>query len=250
MKNISITDTILKFTYSCYGCFNKSEYMINISMDFSRAFDTVDHDILCAKLERCGVRGTMNEWFKSYLGGRSQVVDINGVVSHPSDVICSVPQGSILGPLCFLVYINDMHRCANLDFVHFADDSTVFSVDSSLPALVDRVNAGLAKIDTWLCANHLSLNVAKSSFSIFTNRPIDILPTLTVRNQNLSFVKNMKFLGILVDDRLSFAKHISSICSKISGSLAVIRKLSRIVPSDVIRSLYLSLVYPHVTYWH
>jgi len=248
LKHRSTTDAILSFTDNCYNCLNNSEYMINICIDFSRAFDTVDHDILCQKLEYCGFRGTMNRWFRSYLEGRSQVVDINGSISRPSSIRCSVPQGSILGPLCFLIYINDMNRCADLNFIHFADDSTVFAAASSLPVLVDRVNAGLVGIDTWLCANRLSLNISKSFFSIFTNRPIDRLPQLTIRNQSLTHVKSMKFLGILIDDRLSFSQQITSVCSKVSRSLAVIRKLSRMVPICVLRNLYLSLVYPHVTY--
>jgi len=173
LKNKSTTDAILRFTDCCYSNFNRKEFLISVFLDFSRAFDTIDHVILCRKLEQYGVRGSMNSLFKSYLGGRLQYVDIGGSSSRSSEISCSVPQGSILGPLLFLIYINDMHRCTNLSIVHFADDSTVFVGDPCLRSLEQRVNRELNSIDRWLCANRLSLNVKKSSFTIYTNNPIN-----------------------------------------------------------------------------
>ena len=167
-QNNSPTDAILKFTDLCYSNFNNKEYLISVFLDFSRAFDTVVHSILCDKLEKCGIRGFMSSWFRSYLEGRTQYVVLNGKASPSANITCSVPhQGSILGPLCFLIYINDMNRCSRLNIVHFADDSTVFSSNMDLDALTVSVNSELDKIDHWLRANKLSLNVKKSSFTIY-----------------------------------------------------------------------------------
>ena len=110
LRGRSTTDAILKFTDCCYNSLNSRNYVAAIYLDFTRAFDTIDHDVLCRKLEACGVRGTMNEWFRSYLGGRSQFVDVQGNTSSVTPITGSVPQGSILGPLCFLIYVNDMNR--------------------------------------------------------------------------------------------------------------------------------------------
>ena len=242
------TQAILKFTDQCYSCLNKGHYLASVFLDFSKAFDTVVHSILCKKLEKYGIRGNMNKWFQSYLKDRTQFVEVNGVPSRPSTISCSVPQGSILGPLCFLIYINDMHKSSTLNMVHFADDSTAFTTSPDLQNLTLNINSQLENISNWLCANKLSLNVTKSSFTIFTNKPVGVIPTIKIRNLPIAHVKSTKFLGINLDNKLNFGTHISSVCSKISKSLAVIRKLSRIVPLKVLKTLYTSLTVPHVIY--
>ena len=189
----STTDAILKFNDICYASLNNENYLISVFLDFSRAFDTVVHIILCGKLEKCGVRGGINRWFRSYLTGRSQYVDVNGECSAPVAVTYSVPQGSILGPLCFLIYINDMYCCTNLNIIHFADDGTAFSVNPSLDAVVGNINNELFKLDNWLCANKLSLNVVKSSYAIYTNKPVNSFPPIKIRNVPLTHVNRVKF---------------------------------------------------------
>ena len=125
LKNKSTTDAILKFSDCCYANFNDKNFLISVFLDFSRAFDTIDHDIMCRKLERCGVRGSMNEWFKSYFRGRSQYVEVAGTRSSLVNIRCSVPQGSILGPLCFLVYIKDMNRSSDpVSYTHLRAHET------------------------------------------------------------------------------------------------------------------------------
>ena len=244
----STTDAILKFTDHCYSSLNKGQYLTSVFLDFSKAFDTVVHSILCRKLEKYGIRGTSNKWFQSYLKNRTQFVEINDVQSPLSSINCSVPQGSILGPLCFLIYINDMHKCTNLNMVHFADDSTAFAMGSDLQRLTLNINTQLENIYTWLCANKLSLNISKSSFSIYTNKRVDTLPIIKISNLPITYVNNVKFLGIHIDNNLNFAKHISNICSKVAKSLAIIKKLSRLVPRKVLKTLYNSLIIPHIIY--
>ena len=135
-----------------------------------------------------------------------------------------------------------------MNFVHFADDSTVFASGSSLPSLANYVNTELVKVDNWLCANKLSLHILKSSFSVFSGRALADVPVIKIRGQDLAYVHSVKFLGIQIDDRLAFSDHIAVVCGKVSRSLAVMRKLSDLVPASVMRNLYLCLVYPYIIY--
>ena len=141
-----------------------------------------------------------------------------------------------------------MHRCTNLKCLHFADDTTAFARDNTIEELSSTVNSELAKIDEWLCANRLSLNVSKSAVAIYTNKPINDPPVIKIRNILLKLECSVKFLGITLDNKLSFSDHISEVCNKVSKSIAVMSKLSHFVPASVIRKLYMSLVYPYVTY--
>ena len=140
-------------------------------MDFSKAFDTVNHEILMSKLQHNGIRGVMLSWFKSYLRNRKQYVSIKNFSSSISNITLGVPQGSVLGPVFFLLYINDMHRSSDqLRFVHFADDTAVFASDSDINGVHASVNRKLVGVDNWLKTNRLSLNVSKSSYMIISNQ--------------------------------------------------------------------------------
>ena len=180
-------------------------FSCGIFIDLKKAFDTVDHSILSHKLNHYGVRGIINTWFSSYLSKRSQSTQIGSTVSNKEEIVCGVPQGSVLGPLLFLIYVNDIYRCSQIfDFYLFADDTNLLYSDKDLRDLETVVNEELIKVGDWLDANKLSLNTSKSNFAIFhpyQNKP-DCKIQLKIYNKGL---KNsvpleqktfVKYLGI------------------------------------------------------
>ena len=136
-----------------------------------KAFDTVDHQILLAKLNHYGICGVLNDWFKSYLSNRHQYVSINGYESGLAAINCGVPQGSVLGPLLFLLYINDLNQAIKSCKVHhFADDTNLLFLSNSIKKLNKQVNADLKHLFNWLNANNISLNVKKTEMVIFKSK--------------------------------------------------------------------------------
>ena len=144
------------------------DYPCGIFLDFSKAFDTVNHNILLSKLEFYGIRGVVKDLFTSYLRNRMQMMSLVSVNSDIQTVCCGVPQGSVLGPLLFLIYINDFHNCSELlDFHLFADDASLFFKHKDINILESEINSELANVHIWLSANQLSLNIEKSNLSFF-----------------------------------------------------------------------------------
>ncbi len=143
-------------------------YCSGILLDLCKAFDTVNHQILLTKLEYYSIQGVSNDWFASYLSNRRQFVSLSGINSDYQTITCGVPQGSVLGPLLFLSYINDLSKCSNiLEFHLFADDTNLFLNNSNILNLETDLNTELEKVSQWLYANKLSLNFGKTSFVVF-----------------------------------------------------------------------------------
>ena len=244
MAIISLTDKITK-------AMENGEFCLGVFIDFRKAFDTVDHSILLDKLYYYGIRGVAHTWISSYLTDRQQFVEFNGARSSTLKVNCGVPQGSNLGPLLFLIYINDLAFVSpKLFAVLFADDSNFFCTDSNLPKLFETVNQELISIVDWLNANRMSLNVEKTNFMIFhpKGKKIHYKENIKILGSNISEVTSTKFLGVIMDSNLTWKLHIDYVCSKISKNIGIIKKARRVFDKDTLLTLYYSFIYPYLNY--
>ena len=223
-----------------------------IFIDLSKAFDTIDHSILLSKLNHYGIRGIPNHWFRSYLSNRKQFTNYKDANSLFLDILCGVPQGSILGPLLFLIYINDLSNATSLNLLSFADDTTVYLSGSDMKIMSDIANDELAKLSDYFCANKLCFNVDKTQLSIFgPNQNMVRFQNFKVKlnNKEISMVVNpVKFLGIFIDQHLNWKYHIAKVSSKISRATYCINRLKHLIPKASLVSLYYSLIHCHLTY--
>ena len=214
---ISLTETIRRnLDNKKYGC--------GVFIDLQKAFDTVSHKILLSKLEHYGIRGNALRWFQSYLANRTQIVSICGKDSYPLGITCGVLQGSVLGPLLFLLFINDLPNVSkHLKFYLFADDTNLYYDSETLDDVIKKVNKGLKHIKRWLDANKLSLNISKTSFIIFHSSvalvPADI--SIKMGKNQFSRVKYIKFLGVLLDEHLDGKYHIAELSKKLAKTCSI-----------------------------
>ena len=244
----STGDAVLEFLDRVYELLNGGKLLMPVYLDFSKAFDTVNHNILLQKIERYGIRGLSNNWFRSYLLNRKQYVSIGDSNSKINTISMGVPQGSILGPALFLMYINDMSQCSELDFIHFADDTTVVASDDTESGLFVKVNRGLSHIDKWLSVNRLSLNIKKTKYMIITNKALLNRSKLKIRNKKIKKIDCIKFLGVMMDDKLNFDRHALHICGRVARAVGIINRISHHLAFSQIISLYYSIIYPHLIY--
>ena len=229
---------------------DRGDCVIGVFLDFSKAFDTVDHKILLQKLKIYGIKNVPLQWFESYLSERTQYVTYNSVKSTREKVNCGVPQGSILGPLLFLLYINDLSSVSEYCYsVLFADDTNVFISGENIDVLCSRLNEELECIREWLCCNKLSLNVSKTHYMIFTPRN-KIVHDIDVKIHGVSVerVYATKFLGVIIDSKLTWKPHVEYICQKLSKCAGIIAKARRKLHRSSLITLYYSFAYPYLIY--
>ena len=230
---------------------DEKEIVLGVFLDFSKAFDTINHKILFSKLNHYGIRGVALDWIQSYLNNRSQFVCFNDVNSSYSNITCGVPQGSILGPLLFLIYINNLSNISTLLFtILFADDTNIFLQSKNIDDLVKQMNLELSKIVMWLEVNRLSLNIKKTHFMIFAtgNHSIhkynEINQDIEINNYPIDRVHSTKFLGVYIDSKFNWSEHIKYIRGKLSKSIGIICKATTLLNRSTLVTLYIFLCCP------
>ena len=230
---------------------DKGQVPLGIFLDLSKAFDTLDHKIMIKKLEFYGVSDSPGKLLESYLSNRKQYVVFDDINSQVLDIKTGVPQGSILGPLLFLIYINDIVKSSNFfKFILFADDTTIIApININNKETASIINMELDKIITWLKHNKLSLNISKTKFCIFHKVQHKIsIPEIQIENTVISYSKVIDFLGFRLDDNLNWNDHLEKLSCKLSRTLGIINKLKYVLPRNVLLQLYNSLFLPHVNY--
>ena len=229
----------------------KRQSVVGVFVDLSKAFDTLNHDILLNKLYQYGIRGSLYTWIKSYLTNRKQFVCYKDLNSICKPVVCGVPQGSILGPLLFLLYINDIVNVSNkVNMILFADDTNVFMSGENTDEIIQSINVELEKIHQWLCLNKLSLNVTKTQYIVFNVRRNCSPPSkhVYIDNKIVSQVYSTLFLGVKLDSKLLWNEHIQMIKNKISKNIGIILKVKHLFHVSTLRTLYFSFIHPYLTY--
>jgi hypothetical protein len=234
--------------------FEKSQYLLGIFIDLSKAFDTVDHYILLQKLKYYGIKGTALKWLRSYLTNRKQfVISNDGYQNNYLDIVCGVPQGSILGPLLFLIYINDLNKASNLISIMYADDTNLFLSSSNIYELFTTMNKELKHISNWFKCNKLTLNINKTKWTLFhsyakkrllpTNLPQLYIDEIEIKNDPVT-----KFLGVYLDENISWNKHINYVSTKISKNIGILYKARNYLNKNCLSQLYYSFIHSYINY--
>jgi hypothetical protein len=236
---------------------NENKFTLAIFIDLTKAFDTCDTEILLHKLNHYGFRGISNVWFENYLSGRKQYTSIRGVNSSLKELSCGVPQGSILGPILFILLINDLPYASDFFSLLYADDTTLTMSDADLIKLFKLANLELAKLADWFKANRLTLNISKTKFILFRNKTqgVDFSNLhLNIDNEEIERIgfgckeESFKFVGIHLDEYLTFDHHVKYVRGKVAGAVFALSKLRNLLPKHIKYTVYNSLFRSHIEF--
>ena len=263
----STLDPLIQILNYIAESFNQNKFVVAVFLDLSKAFDLVNHKILLDKLKKIGLDEISLKWFNSYLSNRKMFTSVNNVLSSNYKLLSrSVPQGSILGPLLFLIFINDLPLSINLDSFLFADDTTALTSGHDIQITGNFVNAELQKLGLWLRSNELCINTNKTKVMVFSNKKnVADFPFIFNSNDlnspedanlikpleritNLSSVPAIKMLGVYLDEFLSFDYHCKKVCNKINSAMFFISSARNVLSSKALMKLYYALVHPHILY--
>ena len=248
----STNHTLINITENIREALDKGKYACGVFVDFQKAFDTVNHEILLGKLHHYGICGLPYNWFKSYLYNREQYVSVLGFDSNKLIMKHGVPQGSVLGPLLFLIYINDLHRSISTSTTyHFADDTNLLTIGESFHSIESKLNKDLKGLYKWLLANKISLNATKTELVIF-RKPSVLTPSLKLKINGTRIYPSpsIKYLGVLIDEFLNGEAHCKQLHAKLNRSKGMIAKARHFLSNreSNLLAIYHSIYSSHMIY--
>ena len=222
-------------------------------LDIRKCFDTIDHQILIDKLERYGIVKIEASWFKSYLENRSQYVKCNGKLSSKCYVPIGVPQGSVLGPVLFSLFVNDINCHVYPSAVNlYADDTLLYSVGNSCKEASDKLQMSLDEICKWYSGNRLALNENKSKCMLITSkhrtRLDDNQIDVNINGTNIEQVRTVKYLGVTIDENLTWNDHISALCKNLGFKISTLSRIKNMVTPEMLKTVYNSIIQPTIDY--
>lgn len=247
-KNSSTEMALTQIIEEITNNMGNGKFTCSVFLDLAKAFDTVDHKILINKLYNYGVRGLPAKLIENYLTNRDQITIFNNIKSDKEQIKLGVPQGSILGPLLFNFYINDIVQVSNFTVRLFADDACLVYTCNSAVELENRVNTELIKINNWRVINKLSVNFSKSNYLIFNNNKTTHKFSINMDGNILEKTEDIKYLGVKIDHKLKWNKHVNYIKNKIAKASYILCKIRHYVNIQTLKMLYYSLVHPHLNY--
>ena len=243
-KNHSCEDLLVDFMDRIFKSKNKRNHIAAVYVDTSKAFDCVDHSILLSKMAHYGFE---TSWFESYLKDGVQQVFIGNKKSKKAKLNIGVRQGSILGPIYFLLMISDLSRISNwMAQIFYADDTTFVGEHESLDQLYENLNKELKKVESWFLANKLSIHPGKCKYMLFSNE--EAPKQLQIMGKNIERVDQFKLVGLTIDQDLNFQPHVSNVRAKVSAALSLITRSKRHLPMDVKKLLFNALIQSHIQY--
>ena len=245
----SCEHAVLKAQSVLLDSLNRNQISLLLLIDFSKAFDKVEHSILLKKLHHYGIRGTAYKWIKSYLENREQFVSVNGKNSTKKQITYGVPQGSILGPLLFVIYINDIPNICNFaKFILYADDANIIITGNNFGEIEDKISNLTTALLGWVNNNGLLLNLRKTNYMIFSRKRIHHNINLTMAGVPIERKSEARFLGVIIDDKLTWSRHIKTIKLKMSRYLGIMYRIKSLLPIQARLQLYHSFVQSHINF--
>ena len=247
MRNSNTTLAIFHLVNDLLKTFNEKKYTFALFIDFKKAFDTVDREILLRKLNLYGFRGEVNDFLRSYLSDRKQYVNCGNFTSETCSVDVGVPQGSILGPLLFNIFINDITLIPDCNKILYADDAVFYVTDSDFSLCLSKLWKMIKSLEAWIGNNRLLVNTGKTKLMLFTSKQFaETLPDVQFDGAIIEWVTSITYLGFILDNNLNFNLHFQKVIKSLSKFSGIFYSINNFIPEKTLINIYNALVLPHI----